>query len=224
MIDFTAAIFDLDGTLLDSMPLWLNCAERYISSLGLEPEKDLGKKLFSMNMKEGADYLKKNYNLNFSAQEITDGVNQVIANAYRDEVQFKDGAEDFLQKLCDRGIKIALCTNTDRAIFTPALTRLNAQKYFDFIFTASEMGMSKSQPETFFKVCQEMGASAEESWIFEDSLYALQTARRAGIKTCAIYDKTSQDAMTESDIKELKEISSLYCKNYKEVQNYFFGQ
>ncbi len=223
MIDFTAAIFDLDGTLFDSMPLWLGCAERYLSSLGLEPEKDLGKKLFSMNMKEGADYLKKTYNLNSSEEEICNGVNQVISNAYRDEVQFKDGAEEFLQELCDSGIKIALCTNTDRVIFTPALARLNAQKYFDFIFTASEMGMSKSQPETFFKVCQEMGVSKEQAWIFEDSLYALQTARRAGIKACAIYDKTSQDAMTESDIEELKKISSLYCKNYNEIKKHFFG-
>lgn len=218
MIKFKAAIFDMDGTLLDSMPLWLNCAEKYISSLGLEPEKNLGKKLFPLSMKEGADYLKKNYKLDFSEEEICRGVNQVIAKAYREEVQFKDGAEEFLQKLTSAGVKIALCTNTDREIFTPALQRLNAEKYFDFIFTTSEMQMSKAHTEIFHKVCREMKASPEESWIFEDSLYALETARRAGIKSCAIYDQCS-----ENDAEKIKEISSIYCKNYNEIKKHFFG-
>ena len=219
MIKLDAAIFDLDGTLLDSMPLWLNCAERYISSLGLEPEKDLGRKLFSMNMKEGTYYLKTKYHLKFSDQEICDGVNQVIANAYKEEVPFKPGAKEFLQKLRESGTKIALCTNTDRVIFTPALERLNAINYFDFIFTASETGMSKSKPEIFYKICLEMEAEPGNTWIFEDSLYALQTARNAGIRTCAIYDETS-----ENDAEEIKQISSLYCKNYKDAENYFFGR
>ncbi|WP_051537967.1 HAD family phosphatase [Treponema sp. C6A8] len=219
MIKLNAAIFDLDGTLLDSMPLWLGCAERYISSLGLEPENDLGRKLFSMNMKEGADYLKKKYNLKFSEDEICNGVNQVIAKAYKEEVPFKAGADDFLQKLRKSGTKIALCTNTDRVIFTPALQRLNAINYFDFIFTASEMEMSKSQPEIFYKICDEMEVRPEDTWIFEDSLYALQTARQAGIKTCALYDETS-----ENDAEQIKQISSLYCTNYKEAENHFFGR
>lgn len=219
MIKLNTVIFDLDGTLLDSMPLWLGCAERYISSLGLEPEKDLGKKLFSMNMKEGADYLKNKYNLTFSNQKICDGVNQVIAINYKEEIQFKPGAKEFLHKLKESGTKIALCTNTDRVIFTPALERLNALKYFDFILTASETGMSKSKPEIFYKICLEMEAEPGNTWVFEDSLYALQTAREAGIKTCAIYDETS-----ETDAEEIKQISSVYCKNYKEAENYFFDR
>ena len=99
MKKITAAIFDLDGTLLDSMPMWMTCAERYISSLGMEAEAALGETLFSMNMKEGADYLRKNYKLTFSDEEIFSGINSILAKSYKEEVQFKDGAEAFLSKL-----------------------------------------------------------------------------------------------------------------------------
>ena len=218
MKKITAAIFDLDGTLLDSMPMWMTCAERYISSLGMEAEPALGEKLFSMNMKEGADYLRKNYKLTFSDEEIFSGINSILAKSYKEEVQFKDGAEAFLSKLKNSGTKIALCTNTDRVLFSPALKRLDAEKYFDFIFTTSEMGMSKQHEETFLSVCDALGTAKDETWVFEDALYSIKTAFQAGLKTCGIYDETSK-----SDIAQIKNFSTVYCKNYEEVQKYFFG-
>lgn len=218
MKKITAAIFDLDGTLLDSMPMWMTCAERYISFLGMEAETALGEKLFSMNMKEGADYLRKNYKLTFSDEEIFSGINSILAKSYREEVQFKDGAEAFLSKLKNSGTKIALCTNTDRVLFSPALKRLDAEKYFDFIFTTSEMGMSKQHEETFLSVCDALETTKEETWVFEDALYSIKAAFQAGLKTCGIYDETSK-----SDIAQIRNFSTVYCKNYEEAQKYFFG-
>lgn len=218
MKKITAAIFDLDGTLLDSMPMWMTCAERYISSLGMEAEAALGEKLFSMNMKEGADYLRNNYKLTFSDEEIFSGINSILAKSYREEVQFKDGAEAFLSKLKNSGTKIALCTNTDRVLFSLALKRLDAEKYFDFIFTTSEMGMSKQHAETFLSVCDALETAKEETWVFEDALYSIKTAFQADLKTCGIYDETSK-----SDIAQIRNFSTVYCKNFEEVQKYFFG-
>ena len=103
-------------------------------------------------------------------------------------------------------------------MFSPALKRLDAEKYFDFIFTTSEMGMSKQHVETFLSVCDALGTRKEESWVFEDALYSIKTAFQAGLKTCGIYDETSK-----SDIAQIKNFSTVYCKNYEEVQKYFFG-
>ena len=218
MKKITAAIFDLDGTILDSMPMWMTCGERYISSLGLEPEEKLGEKLLSMSMKEGADYLRKRYRLTFSDEEIFKGIDSVLTKTYAEEIQFKDGAEEFLSKLKKSGTKIALCTNTDRELFLPALKRLDVEKYFDFIFTTSEMGMSKQHAETFLSVCDALGTTKEETWVFEDALYSIRTAFKAGLKTCGIYDQASQ-----SDSPQIKENSTIYCKNYEEAEKYFFG-
>ena len=212
-----AAIFDMDGTLLDSMQFWTFCPELYIESIGLKPQEKLGEKLFSMSMKEGAEFLKREYKLNFSTVEICHGINNILKDAYKNSIQFKAGALDFLKELKANGTKIALCTNTDRELFAPALKRLNAEQYFNRIFTTSEMGMSKAHPEIFNAVSDFLGNTPQETWIFEDALYAIRTAKNAGYQTCGIYDKSF-----EKYAEEIKKFSTIYCKNYEEAKNFFF--
>lgn len=207
----------MDGTLLDSMQFWTFCPELYIESLGLKPAEGLGKKLFPMSMKEGSEFLKREYKLNFSTVEICHGINNILKDAYANKICFKDGAEDFLRKLKADGTKIALCTNTDRELFAPALKRLNAEIYFDKIFTTTEMGMSKDHPEIFNAVSDFLESEPQETWVFEDALYAIRTANKAGYKTCGIYDKFS-----EKHMDEIKKYSTIFCKNYDEAKNYFF--
>ena len=210
--------FDMDGTLLDSMQSWTFCPELYIESLGLKPAEGLGKKLFTMSMKEGAEFLKKEYKLNFSTVEICRGVNNILKDAYANKIQFKDGAENFLKELKADGTKIALCTNTDRELFEPALKRLHAEKYFSKIFTATEMGMTKEKPEIFNAVSDFIETIPQETWVFEDALYAIRTAKNAGYQTCGIYDKSF-----EKYKDEIKKYSTVYCKNYREAKNFFFN-
>ena len=216
-MEIKTAVFDLDGTLLDSMPMWLTCGERYISSLGMVAEPGLGEKLLSMNMKEGADFLRERYALKLTDEEIFKGIDGVLEKTYGEEILFKEGAGEFLQKLKAGGTRIALCTNTDRCLFMPAFKRLDAEKYFDFIFTAGELGMSKAQPGIFYKVCETMGTKPEETWMFEDALYSIRTAFRAGLKTCGIWD-----ASAVADEAEIRKHSTVYCRTYAEAERTFF--
>lgn len=211
-----AAIFDLDGTILDSMPVWIHAGEIYLANMGKKPEENLGFKLLTMNMKEGADYLAKNYSLNFSEEEIISGINKVVQDAYKSYIQPKKNAVQFLTKLKSQGTKIALCTNTDRISFYPALIRLDLVKYFDFIFSTAEIGISKAHKECFFKVAGFLQSAPEETWVFEDALYSIKTAVSAGFKTCCIWDQYS-----EPDETEIKKICTVHCKDWDESISYF---
>lgn len=93
------AIFDMDGTLLDSMPVWEHASERYLQNKGIEVREKLSEILFSMSMQKGAEYVKENYHLTESTDEIVTGVNNIVYTAYEKEVQPKEGVREFLDKL-----------------------------------------------------------------------------------------------------------------------------
>ena len=142
------AIFDMDGTILDSMGLWLNAGELYLKTLGITAEKDLGKKLFELNMEEGAEYMKEKYHLPFSVPELCDGINKVLSDAYENSLKLKPGALEFLTMLKKKGIKTALCTNTSDQLFEKAFDRLKINELFDFEMYTGKFNFSKSNPKS----------------------------------------------------------------------------
>lgn len=192
-------IFDIDGVILDSMPIWENAGEIFLKKLGIQPEPGLSKALETMSMTEGAEYLKKTYHLNMDEHEIINGVNQTIADFYAHQVQLKDGVEQFLKDIKQHGIKIVAATSCDREVFERAFERLNVTGYFDRIFTCTEIGAGKSKPDIFLAAAGFMGTEPSETLVFEDALYAIQTAKRAGFKTIGVYDDSARDNL--EDIK-----------------------
>jgi len=201
------AIFDLDGTLLDSMPIWEDAAERFLDSLGIEAEPGLREILYPMSMTEGAEYLKSRYCLDLSIDEIVAGVSRVIEDFYADQVQLKEGVGQFLEGLKQAGIRMVIATSNDRQVFEGALKRLGVFDCFDRIFTSSEIGVGKSKPDIFLAAAEFMGTLPEETWVFEDALYAIQTAKNAGFRTAGVYDSCSA-----RDWEEIKRVSDIYME------------
>ena len=124
------AIFDADGTLLDSMPIWDNAAALYLEGLGYVPEPGLGRILYPMSMAEGADYLIARYGLSQSREEIVCGVSAAIEDFYFHRAQPKAGLEAFLRQLQERGIPMAVATTSDRRLVEAALKRLGLLSRF----------------------------------------------------------------------------------------------
>ncbi|MBQ7158277.1 MAG: thiamine phosphate synthase [Treponema sp.] len=211
-----AVIFDLDGTLLDSMPFWANTAERYLATLGITAEKNLSEKLFDKSLKQGAEYLRQNYSLDKTDDEIISGINDVISQAYKSEIQAKTGAIQFLKELKAKGIKTALATATDKNMFQPALDRLELAQYFELVLTCSECNTSKTEPDIFLKAAERMGVHPKNTWVFEDTLFAIKTASKAGFKTACIFDKSSESAKSD-----LQKISSKYFNDFGEATSFF---
>ena len=117
-------IFDVDGTLLDTMPVWRNSGARFLASLGIQAERGLGEKLFSETVETGAKYIVDKYRLEMSAQDVADGIDAQVAHAYESEAGFKPGAEKLLNTLKDQNIPMTVATSTRRHLIEMAFERL----------------------------------------------------------------------------------------------------
>ena len=183
-----AAVFDLDGVLLDSMGIWNDLGARYLRSLGVTPEEGLNEILFSMSMEQGAEYLHTHYALPQSAAEVGAGIADMLRDFYFYEVPAKDGAAALLAALTARGVKLAAATSSPREHVTRALERLGLLVYFTRLFTTAEVGVSKHEPTIYLLAAEALHAAPAETLVFEDSLYALKTAKAAGFYTIGVYD------------------------------------
>ena len=202
-------IFDVDGTLLDSMPLWEHAGERYLQQLGIAAEPHLGKKLFAMTMQEGAQYLQQQYGLSASLQQIIDGIHAIICDGYWHTIPAKPGAVQFCRRLFARGLCMTVATSNDRAPVEAALQRLGLLSCISRIFTCSEVGLGKSHPYIYLQAAHFMQLRPEQIWVFEDALHALRTAKAAGFVTVGIYDETSKE-----DAAEIKQIADYYMEGF----------
>lgn len=181
-------IFDIDGVLLDSLGIWDDLGARYLKSIGVEPEEGLNVILFSMSMEQGASYLNEHYNLQKSDAEVHMGLSQMLEDFYFNEVLPKPGAKELLEFVKTKGIKITAATSSPRRHIEKALERNGMLRFFEKIFTNSEVGASKHSPEIYNRAAAFLGTKPSETLVFEDSLYALKTAGNAGFNTVGVYD------------------------------------
>lgn len=205
-----AAIFDVDGTLLDSMNVWKNAGEHYLNSLKIDVEPDLGDKLFTMSLEGAADYMKERYYLKESREMIVAQVVQMVEDEYFYKIPLKSGVEEFLKLLKSRRIPMAVATSSNRTVVEAAFKRLGISHYFGRIFTCSETGSGKDKPDIYNQAAEYLGYPPEKIWVFEDALHAAQTAKNAGFCVAGIYDSSCVDK------EKLKKLADIYIKNFLE--------
>lgn len=182
------AIFDMDGTVLDTMFMWDGAADRMLAALGLTPYPETREDIRSMTTRQVAEYIVEKYPVDCSADELIDKFNQTMESFYANECTFKEGALELLCKLKEMGVGMCLATATDRYMVETALRRVGIFDMFDFIITCSEVGASKVDPKIFEVALERCGAKRENTWVFEDSHFAVNTAAKAGFPTLAVYD------------------------------------
>ena len=199
----TGAIFDMDGTLLDSMPIWDRVGIDYLAGLGIQARPDLPERLLTMSMRQAAAYF--GYGVNLPEAEIMDGVNARIEAFYRKTAPAKEGVRDFLHALRQSGVKMCVATATDRPLAEAALRRTGLLSYFSFLLTCTEAGFGKDSPDIFVLAQKKLGTPREQTVVFEDALYAMQTAKRAGFPVAAVYDASSQ-----ADQEQIRQLADVY--------------
>lgn len=209
------AIFDIDGTVLDSIYIWDTVAADYLRSIGIVPKEGLRETIKTMSMKEAAEYLREDYSVTYSEKEIALAVNHMIERRYFEEVSPKVDAKEFLADLQAQGVAICAATSTDEYLVKAALERNDMLKYFSKIFTCSQVGKGKTEPDIFDAALLHLGTTKEETIVFEDSLYAIETAKKAGYSVAAIYDRF------EPDQDEIKKLANYYFFEYNDFMRQF---
>ena len=198
------------------MGIWKDLGARYLRSLHIQPEPGLNEILFAMSMEQGAAYLKAHYPLQQSEAEICGGIAQMLKDYYAQEVPAKPGAAALLELLAERSVSMAAATSSPREHVTAALDRLGLLPYLKAVFTTGEVGVSKHEPVIYHLAAEAFGTAPAETLVFEDSLYALKTAKTAGFRTVGVLD-----AHGETDQAGLKEAAEVYLTSLTEFPGHW---
>ena len=209
------AIFDLDGTLLDSMSIWDTIGEDYLRSLGIELRENLAETFKTFTLEESAEYYRTHYGVTLSVEEIVDGVNRMIEDFYKNTVQLKKGVSEFLAGLSKGGVRMCIATVTDKYLVEAALTRLQVKQYFGEIFTAAEVGCGKNDPQIYRTALAYLGTDKRETLVFEDVLHALMTAKNDGFPVAAVYDERENRQI------EMKSAADYYITSFQNFLKVF---
>ncbi len=197
------AIFDVDGTLLDSMFIWDTIGETYLRSIGYEPREKLNEVFKNMSLFQAARYYRTEYGVTLSIDEIMNGVNAMLERYYRFEVSLKPGVAELLAQLQASGVKLCIATATDRYLVEAALERCGVLSCFGAIFTCNEVGHGKDEPDIFEEALRFLGTEKAETVVFDDALYAVRTAKEAGFPVAAVYDsheRSQAEVCARSDL------------------------
>ena len=209
------AIFDVDGTLLDSMGVWDTIGEDYLRSLGYEPRENLNEKFRIMSIREAAEYYISEYGVPLSVEEICRQVNGWTERFYREEARLKPGAADFIKRLFDAGVKLVIATATDDFLVESALRRCGVMEYFSGLVTCTHVNQGKDRPDVYRAAMERIGTSREDTVVFEDSLKALRTARDDGFLTVGVCDRFEQDQAG------LRAMADHYISDYSHCEEFW---
>ena len=207
------AIFDMDGTLLNSMHIWHGLGDRTVRALGYEPDPDLYDHLKSLTTPDGARYCKERYHMTQSVDEIVAITEAQVEDFYRNQVQAKPGVLPFLTLLKMEGVDMYVATNTARYLVEAALRHAGIDSFFRGVLTCAEAGAGKAEsPVVYEKAMRRMGGNKQNTVIFEDALHAIQTAKAAGFRVCAVYDPSAEDEQAE-----IRALADTYIRSFEEL-------
>ena len=209
------AIFDLDGTLFDSMFIWDTAGEVYLRSMGIEPRGDLQKVLKPMSLLQSANYIREKYGLSLTVEEIMDGIIRTVEDFYFHTVQPKEGVVVFLEQMKNQGVKMCIATATDRYQAQAALKRCGMEAFFSEIFTCTDVGHGKDEPVIFEKALEHLGITKADTVVFEDAYHAAKTAKADGFIVAAVYDSH------ETKQAKLHLVSDCFIENFTQTENFW---
>ena len=207
-----AALFDLDGTLVDSMWMWKQIDIEFLERFGYDCPDDLQKKIEGMSFSETAVYFKKRFEIPMELDEIKACWTQMSIDKYRHEVPLKTGALEFLQFCKEQGLRTGIATSNGREMVDAVIESLGLAPYLDVITTACEVRAGKPEPDIYLEVAKRLQVSPEDCIVFEDVQAGILAGKRAGMTVIAVEDDFSKN---QEAVK--KELSDGFIHDYFEL-------
>ncbi len=210
--NFDAIIFDLDGTLLDSMWMWHQIDIEYLARFGLEIPEGLQQSIEGMSFSETAVYFKERFQIPDSLDVIKENWNQMARDKYQYEVLPKPYVMDFLKLCKENNLKLGIATSNSRELVEISAKKNGYYDYFSCIMTACEVCKGKPAPDIYLKVAETLQVLPEKCLVFEDIIPGIMAGQAAGMKVCAV-----EDAYSLSVKEEKKNLADFYIESYREL-------
>ena len=197
------AIFDMDGTLVDSMVYWKNLAKEYLNQKGISDiPNTILEKIRPMTMTESAALFIEEFGIDGTPETVANEMNALMDAYYYKDIPLKKGVKEYLKRLYDAGVNMCVASATAIPLVEACLTRLGIRDCFSFVLSCETIGVGKSRPDIYNAAADWFGTSPEETAVYEDALYAAETAKKAGFYLVGVFDESG-----EKNFPHLKEIS-----------------
>lgn len=210
-MDITGAIFDFDGTLFDSMHVWKGIRFKFFDIIGVELTEADKKAFEGLYLSEAMNLAIERFELKETYDELLLKVFEYIKKRYLEEAEPKNDIINFLEKLKAKGVKMGIATASGEPAVQAALEKFGMSDYFSAIYSTYTVGATKKEPKVYDVVCRVLGTNKETTWVFEDALYAVTTAKANGYKVVGIFDKS------EPDPEGFKASVDVFIHNYSEL-------
>ena len=210
--DIQAIIFDLDGSLVDSMWIWRQIDIEYLGRYGLKLPEDLQSCIEGMSFKETAEYFKQRFAIPETILEMQATWNQMAWDKYANEITLKAGAAEFLKECRDRGIKLGIASSNSRELINVCLKRNQVEDYFECIMCGTDGLPGKPAPDIYLAAAKKLGVLPVHCLVFEDIVPGILAGKNAGMRVCAVEDLYSMHQMDEK-----KMLADFYIKNFNNI-------
>lgn len=207
--DTDAVIFDLDGSLVDSMWIWQAIDVEYLGRFGLSLPGDLQSRIGGMSFTETAVYFKEHFQIPDSLERIKEDWNKMAWEKYRYEVPLKKGIPEFLQGCKENGIRLGIATSNSRELMDNISSVHSLHDYFTCIMTGSEIPRGKPAPDIYLAVAEQLEVSPSRCLVFEDIIPGILAGKNAGMRVCAV-----EDAHSVQDRERKMELADYYIEDY----------
>lgn len=204
-----AVLFDLDGTLIDSMHIWREIDIEFLGKFGYDLPPNLQLEIEGMAFKDTAIYFKTHFDIPLTLEEIMNTWNDMAFHKYTHEIGFKKGALEFLKYLKSNNIPTAICTSNSRELVTAVANALEFTPYFEEIITSCEVGKGKPAPDIYLEAARRLQVKPEDCLVFEDVIAGITAGKAAGMKVCAMEDDFSKLRRVEK-----KALADYYLDDY----------
>ncbi|MBR3772785.1 MAG: HAD family phosphatase [Clostridium sp.] len=208
-----AVIFDMDGTLIDSMWMWKNIDVEYLGRFQIPLPEDLQHEIEGMSFSETAAYFKERFQIPNTIEQIKNDWNQMAWEKYEKEVTVKEGVFDFLKYLKEHGVKTGIATSNSVELANMVLEKRGLTPYFDAVHTSCEVGRGKPYPDIYEFVAEKLGVQPEHCLVFEDVVHGILAGKAAKMKVCAIFDKYSK-----AQDEEKKRLADYYINSFEDLK------
>lgn len=207
-----ACIFDLDGTLVDSMWMWPEIDKEYLGRFGIEYYDNLKNEIDGISFHETAVYFKNKFGISDSIEKICKDWEDMAYDKYKYEVKEKRGCQKFLEQLKSKGIKMGIATSNNRSMVDVVLESLGMKNFFEVITTSDEVKKGKPAPDVYLTTAKLLNVEPKHCLVFEDVVAGIIAGKSAGMKVCAV-----EDDFTREVRQRKKELSDYYIDDYSEL-------